>query len=127
MIQPGDDQIDMFDALSMDSDSMQVLGIIKDRHGRKRAIPVADISELTGIHPRAVRDIVKRLIEHHRVRIGSSLGSPAGYYMIETMEEAEQIERTLRKLGISILVRAAAIKGLTVREYMKKLQTELAI
>lgn len=123
----GGKQLDIFDKLSLDSDSQYVLHLIQGRIGRQSAISVSDISELTAIPPRTVRDIVKKLIEHHRIRIGSALGSPSGYYMIQTKEEAEQNERTLRKLGISILVRAAALRKLTIREYLNKLQGELKL
>jgi len=120
-------QLDIFDALSMDTESQQVLHLIRERVGRQSAISVGLISETTGIPPRTVRAITKNLIERHRIRIGSSLGNPPGYYIIETQEEAEQNERTLRKLGISILVRAAALKKITVREYMRQLQGELPL
>lgn len=120
-------QLDIFDALSMDSDSQHVLHLIRGRVGRKNAMSVSTISERTAIPPRTVRDIVKNLIEHHMIRIGSALGQPSGYYMIQTQEEAEQNEKTLRKLGISILVRAAVLKKLTIREYMKQLQGGLEL
>lgn len=120
-------QLDIFDALSMDSDSQQVLYLIRGRVGRESAISVGLISETAGIPPRTVREIVKNLIEHHRIRIGSALGQPSGYYMIATKEEAERNEYTLRKLGISILVRAATLKKLTIRDYIKQLQGELPL
>ena len=120
-------QLDIFDALSMDSESQQVLGLIRVRVGRSMAISVSTIAGLTSIPPRTVRDIVKGLIEKHHIRIGSSLGSPPGYYMIENMEEAEQNERTLRRLGLSILTRAAVLKRLTVADYLKELQTEMGL
>jgi len=120
-------QLSLFDAISMDSDTQYVLSIIRGRVGRKSAISVTSISERTAIPPRTVRDIVKNLIEHHHVRIGSALGRPSGYYMIETKEEAEQNEHTLRKLGVSILVRAAVLKKLTIQEYMRQLQIEMPL
>ena len=120
-------QLDIFDELSMDTEEQQVLGLIRVRVGREQAIMVASIAEHTAIPPRTVRDIVKGLIEKHHIRIGSSLGNPAGYYMIETMEEAEQNERTLRRLGISILTRAAMLKRLTVKEYISRIQEELEL
>jgi hypothetical protein len=119
------EQLDIFDAISMDSEMQHVLGIIRGRIGREQAITVAELSSLTGVGPREIRDIVKELIETHQVRIGSSLGNPAGYYMIATMDEAEQNERTLRRLGLSILTRAAAIRKLTVKEYLSRVQEEM--
>ena len=126
-VQGGSQQIDIFDELSMDSDSLFVFSLIQKRRGRDHAISVADISESTGIPPRVVRDIVKHLIECHAIRIGSALSAPSGYYMIETMEEAEQNEQTLRRLGISILTRAAVLKKLTVAEYIREIQGELGL
>ncbi len=120
-------QLNIFDSLSMDSESQHVLSLIRVRNGRSEAISVASLTERTGIPPRTVRDIVKGLIEKHHIRIGSSLGNPPGYYMIATNEEAEQNERTLRRLGISILTRAAVLRKLTIEEYMKQLQGELRI
>ena len=127
MSDPREKQLDIFDELTMDSESQHVLGLIRVRKGRECSITVANISEITGIPPRTVRDIVKGLIEKHLIRIGSSLGNPPGYYMIATKEEAEQNERTLRRLGLSILTRAAVLKRLTVKEYMKRLQGELPL
>jgi len=120
-------QTNMFDALSMDTDSKVVYSIIGCRFGKQGAVSVERIADMTGIPPRTVRDIVKHLIEHHQIRIGSSLGNPPGYYMIVTKEEAEQNEQTLRKLGISILTRAAVLKRLTIKEYMGRLQEELPL
>ena len=120
-------QMDIFDALSMDSDSQQVLSLIRGRYGRYQAISVTSISERTSIPPRVVRDIVKGLIEKHHVRIGSALGRPSGYYMIATMEEAEQNDKTLRKLGISILVRAAVLRKITIRDYLKELHEKMGL
>jgi len=120
-------QLNIFDELSMDSESQQVLGLIRGRVGRSTAISVSAIAGLTSIPARTVRDIVKGLIEKHHIRIGSSLGNPPGYYMIETKEEADQNERTLRRLGLSILTRAAVLRRITVKEYMKELQTEMGI
>ena len=58
-------QLDIFDVLSMDSDARQVLNCIRERVGRKRAIPVASISEQTNIPSRTVRDIVRDLLGRH--------------------------------------------------------------
>jgi predicted transcriptional regulator of viral defense system len=121
------EQLNMFDGLSMDSDSLMVLGIIKRHGGKERAVSVERISAETKVAPRQVREIVKGLIEKHRVRIGSSLRSPNGYYMIQTPEEAEENEKTLRRLGISILVRAAVLRGLEIEEYLRKVQREIGI
>ena len=120
-------QLDIFDALSMDSESQHVLGLIRVRVGRSMALSVNTIAGLTSIPARTVRDIVKGLIEKHHVRIGSSLGNPPGYYMIENKEEADQNERTLRRLGLSILTRAAVLRRLTVQEYMREIQGELGL
>jgi len=123
----GGSQLDIFDELSMNSDSQSVLSLIRTRIGRQQALSVEYISQATDIPPRTVRDIVKHLIEHHHVRIGSALGKPPGYYIIATQEEAEENERWLRKLGISILVHAAVLKKLSIKEYMKELQEELEL
>ena len=127
MSDPRGKQLDIFDEMTMDSESQHVLGLIRRRNGRSEALSVATLSELTGISPRTVRDIVKVLIEKHHIRIGSSLGNPPGYYMIATKEEAEQNERTLRRLGLSILTRAAVLKKLEVRDYLKQFQGELPL
>ena len=123
----GTPQLDIFDLLSMSTDSQIVSNIIGCRYGKQRAVSVEQIADMTGIPSRTVRDIVKHLIEHHQLRIGSSLGNPPGYYMIVTREEAAQNEKTLRRLGISILTRAAVLKRLTIKEYMSQLQEELKL
>jgi DNA-binding MarR family transcriptional regulator len=119
------EQLNLFDPLNLDSESAHVLGIIRRHEGRGNAIAVDQITEQTGIAPRQVRDIVKGLIERHRVRIGSALRPPAGYYIIKTAEEAEENEKTLRRLGISILARAAVLKGIGIEEYLKRIQVKI--
>ena len=114
-------QTDIFDALSMSTDSQVVCSIIRCRFGKQRAVSVEQIADMTGIPPRTVRDIVKHLIEHHQIRIGSSLGNPPGYYMIATKEEAEQNETELSEKAESV---SGDIE--TLSEASEKLHSETA-
>lgn len=123
----GGSQLDLFDGLSLDTPSLQVYGIIRHHKGRANAISVGAIATHTGIGERTVRSIVKHLIEDHRVRIGSALGRPSGYYIIETLEETEQNERTLRSLAISTLRHAAVLRQVSLSDYLSGIQGELFV
>lgn len=123
--QGGSKQLNMFDALTMDTPCQQVLTVVSRRIGRNQAISVEEVTLITGIPGRTVRNIVKHLIEHHMVRIGSALGRPSGYFMIANKEEAEANEKTLRHLALSTLRHAAVIKQLAIKDYLSQIQGEL--
>jgi len=91
-----------------------VLGLL--RPGRENARSVRFLAGMLGVSQVRLREIVRGLIEHHGICIGSRTGNPPGYYIITEPEEIEEVYRSLRHRGIMILMRAARLKKISVTE-----------
>jgi DNA-binding IscR family transcriptional regulator len=69
-------------------DQRGLLGMLKARRGRERAMPIGEISERLKITPRQVKDLVQDLRLNFRVQIGASRDSnEGGYFLGNTREE----------------------------------------
>lgn len=95
------------------------------RWGRAGARQVRDISAEAGTTGRRTQEIVDHLIHVHRWPIGTSMSEPFGNYLIDTAADLEQTVELLRTRGISSLARAAALKRITVGEYLRSIQHDL--
>ena len=104
------DQFDMFSD-NVTEDERRVLSLILC--GKENARSVKFLAQETRISERTLRLIVRQLIDEQHMAIGSSTKPPAGYFIINTPDEADEQYEALRRRGISILTRAANIKGLT--------------
>jgi len=78
--------------------------------GRENARAVTLLAALVGVDHRRLRAVVKHLIEEHGALIGSATSSPTGYYLIDSVEEAQAVCDRLHHRGISILERRARLK-----------------
>lgn len=78
--------------------------------GRARAISIRELTRLTGLEPRAIKEAVQGLRLRHRLRIGSARGKLPGYYIIETAAEADATFTTLVRQGVKMLRAARAIR-----------------
>ncbi len=91
---------------------------IRDRWGRENALRAIDIAEAAGIgadntpaaRSRYVRDLIKHLIELHRLPIASTCGPPYGYYRPWGAQEVNECYRWLVGLALSILKHASVFK-----------------
>ena len=92
---------------------------------KSHAIKAPALAAATHLEERHVRDIVKCLIEKHGKPIASSTGSPAGYWEITDPAERQEVYEAWRRRGISILARAARLKGITLEEELVAVQLEL--
>jgi hypothetical protein len=99
--------------------------LIAERHGRANAISAADLAIRTGRSDRAVRKIVKALIEQHGAPIASSPHPPAGYFIPETLIEISEVTDSLRGRALSILTRMSRLKRSTLRETVDQLRLEI--
>jgi biotin operon repressor len=106
-------------------DDTRVWTLIADRHGRAAAISAADLARETGLNDRAVRKIVKALIEQHGAPIASSPHPPAGYYLPETLDEIRETLDSLKGRALSILTRMARLRRMTLPEMVGQLQLEM--
>ena len=81
--------------------------------GEASAITGASIEQITGIPYDRIRAIIRHLITKHNCMIGSN-GN--GYFVPVTADESIRITKSLRRRGISILVRAAKIQKISLEE-----------
>jgi hypothetical protein len=93
--------------------------------GSARAVQVRELAERTGIPARRVQDVVQQLLLRHRWPIGTSMRAPYGNYLIDTADELEATTRLLRDRGISELQRAAALRRMSLQDYVRAIQTDL--
>lgn len=100
--------------------SNQIWHILQAHKGKASAITQHGLASATGLNPRAVREIVKGLIEEEHRLICSSYQGHGGYYLPETQNEIEETRRLLRSHAISIFRRCKAL-GVDIN----KLQMEL--
>lgn len=86
------------------SDETAVLGCLG--HGRGAAVSSTTIEERTGLKPRRVQQIIRKLrLEGHN--IGSASDDPKGYYITDAQDENADMARKLRARGIKVLMVAA--------------------
>lgn len=92
-----------------------------------RTIKSSQLAEIVGLTDRRVRKIIKCLIENHGKPVGSRTGKPAGYWEITDPAERQEVYEAWRRRGISILARAARLKGITLEEELVAVQLELSM
>ena len=102
-----------------------VLAVIRAHQGREAAITGEAIAELTGIRYMRVREVVRELVDKG-ILIGSTTKPPSGYYLIRTPEEVAEVTKSLRRRGISILVRAARIQQCSLETVYGQARMELS-
>ncbi len=95
------------------------------RWGKEHARQIPDIAREAGVTSRKAQKIVQHLLLEHHIPVGTSMGDPAGNYLIESAEDLDHTVLLLRARGISNLVRAAALKKTTVRQYLEMVQADL--
>lgn len=93
-----------FDSPHLLSDEEAVLSFLG--HGRQAATSSTEIEARTGLRPRRVQQVVRRLrLSGHN--IGSATDSPMGYYLTNQQDENADMARKLRARGIKVLMVAA--------------------
>ncbi len=98
-----------------------------DHVGRSRAVARDVLQRSTNVADREMRDVIVSLIEQHGVPIGTSLGTPHGYYVIRTREEAADAYSLHRRYGLASLRRASAISKLVDDADRRRIQMELPL
>ncbi len=112
--------------LRMPVDHEWIRNLLKMYHqGATRAICQADLAAETGINKRRVRSIIKELIEQFGEPIGTLYTSVGGYYWITSKGESDVTCKSITDHCISGLARVAALKGITLREYVGQLELGL--
>lgn len=116
----------MPDPIPLTPDEEKVWGLLKWRP-KSNPIKASELALRVWLAERTVRDIIKCLIEKHGKPIASSTGSPAGYWEITDPAERQEVYEAWRRRGISILARAARLKGITLEEELVAVQLELGL
>ena len=88
----------------------------RSHRGRDEAITQASLAVALGIPARRLRSIIKTLIESHRLPIGSTPHSPAGYFVVETPEEAAEVAARLYRGALSLLYRYGRFTDATLHD-----------
>lgn len=98
------------------------------RWGRWNARQIPELARATGIPARRVQQIIHdELLLKYEWPIGTAMSPPHGNYLIDTREELMQTVDLLRTRGISNLSRAAALKRMTLRAFLMKVQLEMEL
>lgn len=95
--------------------------------GRSNAKRIDDIADEIGLPARRVQSIVLHLIHEHFYPIGTAMSMPFGNYLIDDADELAETVALLRVRGISNLSRAAALRKMSLRDYLATVQTELEV
>lgn len=101
-----------FDSPHLLSDEAAVLSCL--REGRQAAVSSTEIIKRTGLRPRRVQAIIRKLrLEGHN--IGSATTDPMGYYITDAQDENADMARKLRARGIKVLMVAARFSKRSLR------------
>ena len=101
-----------FDSPHLLSDEEAVLSCLG--HGRQAATSSTIIEARTGLRPRRVQQIIRKLrLEGHN--IGSATQEPMGYYITDAQDENADMARKLRARGIKVLMVAAKFQRASLR------------
>lgn len=99
----------------------RVLAVLRQARIDGRHITAADIArQMNYRDERKVRAVIEHLIEQGQT-IAASNRDPFGYFLIESVEEAEVYERTLRSRAAKTLKRLANFRRGTERRFGRQL------
>ena len=115
------EQMDIFNTLRqaqgerrLEPEEQRIISLLKE--GKESAKGVHWLALMVGVSDVKLRETVRHLIDEHGYCIGSRTGEPAGYYIITEPGEIDEVYRSLRHRGISILVRASKLKRISLEE-----------
>lgn len=113
--------------IDLSADEARVLEALQAHRGRAQAIQKETLSRETGCEVRHLRSVIAHLIERHNQPIGSASQAPAGYFLIETAQEAEQAAQELQARIVQLAKRLAKLKRNTPAECLDQLRLDLAM
>ena len=115
------EQLDIFSTLRqaqgerrLEPEEERIISLLKE--GKENARGGHWLASMVGVSDVKLRELVRHLIDEHGYCIGSRTGEPAGYYLITEESEINEVYRSLRHRGISILVRASKLKRISLEE-----------
>lgn len=93
-------------------------------HDVSRPAGAQEMAFLCKTNVRGIAASVRELVMRHRLPIGSTRGSPAGYYWIRSREELDGACAMYHETAMELLRREAALKRITVDELLGQLKLE---
>ena len=102
----------------------KVSRLIKSHVGRDQAIAVRALALQTGLDEKRVREVVRELIIRHGEPIGSTPGSPPGYYILRSQDEINRAYQSLLDRGKAIIFRASRLRQFSVDEVLGQIKLE---
>ncbi|MBS3918085.1 MAG: hypothetical protein KG012_04270 [Deltaproteobacteria bacterium] len=89
--------------------------------GKDSAVTGRQIAEWTGLEYDFIRSVISHLVNDHNYLIASN---SRGYFVPETAEEIFGATKSLRRRGISILVRAARLQRTSLEDIFNQAKME---
>ena len=117
-------QIQFEQVRDLDEHQHRVWSALSHHRGRSEAVLGVELEVVTGIKIRRVRAIMAELIEMG-FPIGSTPHAPAGYYIIQTHDEAVEVCDRLKGHALSILRRCMHLRGWDARTMSRQIEMEL--
>ena len=111
--------------MELSPSELLVLETLQCHRGRAAAIHKEALAEQVGMEVRKMREVIVQLIERHNQPIGSASQAPAGYFLIETAQEAEQAAQELKARIIRLAKRLAKLKRNTPADCLDQLRIDL--
>jgi len=99
----------------------RIFEIIWPCRGKDSAVTGRQIAEWTGLEYDFIRSVISHLVNDHNYLIASG---GRGYFVPETAEEIFEATRSLRRRGISILVRAARLQRTSLEDIFNQARME---
>lgn len=100
--------------------------ILIRRHRKNNPAPVALVIERTGMSNRGARNMIRDLVVHHYLPIGSSsAGDHPGYYWISDPQELEAAAQSLISRGVSTIVRGSKLLNMNKAQIVGQIEAAL--
>jgi predicted DNA-binding transcriptional regulator YafY len=110
--------------IGITDDEILVYSTLLDNHiGRRRAVRVPSLAAALGFRERELQHLVRSL-RMQGARIASTASRPAGYYIPETVEEAEEYKREQYSKALATLQSTAAVLRVNLPELLGQLRIE---
>ncbi|HEY0019083.1 MAG TPA: hypothetical protein VGC13_22465 [Longimicrobium sp.] len=97
------------------------------RWGRANARQVPEVARVAELSVRKTQKVISQLILVHHWPIGTGMTTPFGNYLIDSAEELEETVTLLHDRAVAELTRAAALRRMSLQDYLRHAQLELRL
>jgi hypothetical protein len=102
-----------FETPALAPEAAAVLSML--HHGRQAAVSSTEIERRTGLRPRRIQQVVRKLRLEHGYSIGSATQEPKGYYLTHAQGENADMSKKLRKRALKVLMLSAQFTKRSLR------------